>query len=68
MYFSKLQTKGQSLAEQVSKQVAKDTVAFTKLVDLHRYLVEYSEDEDIKYWVACSYSSITSSRTLSTHF
>jgi len=44
--------------------VVKGPRAVTLLSDMRRLLTERAEDEEVKYWVACSYAGVTTSRTL----
>lgn len=52
------------MEQKLAQPVAKGPRAVTLLSDMRRFLTEKSDDEDVKYWVACSYAGVTTSRTL----
>ncbi len=61
--FSNLETIGPSMEKRLAMQVGKGPRAVTLLSDMRRFLTERAEDEEVKYWVACSYAGVTTSRT-----
>jgi hypothetical protein len=51
-----------TMEKKLAQPVVKGPRAVTLLSDMRRFLTERSEDEDVKYWVSCSYAGVTTSR------
>eukprot|EP00029_Vermamoeba_vermiformis_P012376 TRINITY_DN718_c0_g1_i3.p1 TRINITY_DN718_c0_g1~~TRINITY_DN718_c0_g1_i3.p1 ORF type:complete len:1114 (+),score=264.17 TRINITY_DN718_c0_g1_i3:486-3344(+) len=61
LYPPNLQMSGPSMEQKLAQPVAKGPRAVTLLSDMRRFLTDLSEDEDVKYWVSCSYAGVTTS-------
>jgi GTPase SAR1 family protein len=61
LYPPNLQMSGMTMEKKLAQPVVKGPRAVTLLSDMRRFLTERNEDEDVKYWVSCSYAGVTTS-------
>eukprot|EP00029_Vermamoeba_vermiformis_P012375 TRINITY_DN718_c0_g1_i2.p1 TRINITY_DN718_c0_g1~~TRINITY_DN718_c0_g1_i2.p1 ORF type:complete len:881 (+),score=91.65 TRINITY_DN718_c0_g1_i2:685-3327(+) len=60
LYPPKLRLRGPSLAWIVKQSVIKTDRTISVLKDMYTFMFKYGADEEVKYWLACSFAGVTS--------